>query len=172
MQQLLSIRIDDATESDLGPVAELAGIVWRAHYPGIITPGQIDYMLARGYSHEALLRFIDEAGAGLLLAYDRERLIGFAAYYRAGDASELKLDKLYVHQDYHGQGVGSRLIARVEQAARAQGRSTLILQVNKDNTKAIGAYEKNGFAIREPVMVDIGGGYVMDDFLMAKRLSL
>jgi ribosomal protein S18 acetylase RimI-like enzyme len=171
MQQSLSIRIAEATEADLEPVAELAGVVWRAHYPGIITPGQIDYMLVRGYSHEALLRFVEEPGAGLLLAHDAKRLIGFAAYYRADDPDEIKLDKLYVHQDYHGRGVGGRLIAQVEQAASAQGRSTLILQVNKNNTKAIRAYERSGFAIREPVVVDIGGGYVMDDLLMAKRLS-
>jgi diamine N-acetyltransferase len=166
----LSIRIVEANEADLGPVAELAGIVWRAHYPGIITHGQIDYMLARGYSHDALLRFITEPGAGLLLAYDGERLIGFAAYYPVDDPNELKLDKLYVHQDYHGRGVGSRLIARVEEAASAQQMRTLILQVNKNNTKAIRAYERGGFAIRESVVVDIGGGYVMDDFLMAKHL--
>jgi diamine N-acetyltransferase len=171
MQQTRSILIAEATESDIEPVAELAGIIWRAHYPGIITPGQIDYMLARGYSHDALRRFIDEPGAGLLLAYAGKRLIGFAAYYRADGAGELKLDKLYVHPDYHGRGVGGRLIARVEAAARAQARHTLILQVNKNNAKAIGAYEKNGFSIREPVVVDIGGGYVMDDFVMAKRLS-
>jgi len=171
MQRSFSIRIVEASESDLGAVAELAGIVWRAHYPGIITHGQIEYMLARGYSHDALLRFLTEAGAGLLLAYDRERLIGFAAYFPTGEADELKLDRLYVHQDYHGCGVGSRLIARVEETAGAQRLRTLILQVNKNNSKAIRAYERNGFAIREPVAVDIGGGYVMDDFLMAKRLS-
>lgn len=166
-----AISIVDATEADLAAVAELAGVIWRKHYPGIIAPGQIEYMLAHGYSHEALLRFVTESGAGLLLAYDGKRLIGFAAYYRSDEADELKLDKLYVHQDCHGRGVGSRLIARVEESARKQGRGTLMLQVNKNNAKAIRAYERNGFAVREPVVVDIGGGYVMDDYIMAKRLS-
>jgi len=32
------------------------------------------------------------------------------------------------------------------------------------------AYEKHGFAIRESVVVDIGGGFVMDDFVMARSL--
>jgi ribosomal protein S18 acetylase RimI-like enzyme len=171
MQQAQSIRITNANDADLAAVAELAGVVWRAHYPGIITHGQIEYMLARGYSHAALLRFVREPGAGLLLAHAGERLIGFAAYYRADGPGELKLDKLYLHQDYHGQGVGSRLIGRVEDDARAQGRSTLILNVNKSNLKAIRDYERNGFAVRESVRVDIGGGYAMDDFIMAKRLS-
>ena len=53
---------------------------------------------------------------------------------------------------------------------RAQRCSTLILNVNKNNVQAIRAYEKNGFAIREAVVVDIGGGFVMDDYVMAKPL--
>ena len=171
MREPIDVRIVDATEADLGPVAELAAIIWRKHYPGIITGGQIDYMLALSYSHDALRRFIVEPGAGLLLAYVGDRLVGFAAYYRPEPSEELKLDKLYVHPDYQGRGVGSRLIVRVEAAAAAQALPTLILNVNKNNVQAIRAYEAKGFSIREAVVVDIGGGYVMDDYVMAKRLS-
>ena len=169
MQRSFSIRIVEASESDLGAVAELAAIVWRAHYPGIITHGQIEYMLARGYSHDALLRFLTEAGSGLLLAYDRERLIGFAAYFPTGEADELKLDRLYVHQDYHGCGVGSRLIARVEETAGAQRLRTLILQVNKNN-KAKSFYEKLGFSEIGYKDFDIGNGFFMNDYVMEKVL--
>ncbi|HET9763605.1 MAG TPA: GNAT family N-acetyltransferase [Casimicrobiaceae bacterium] len=170
MGETVAIRIVDATEADLSAVAELAGVIWRRHYPGIITPGQIEYMLVHGYAHETLLRFVTEPGAGLLLALVDARLIGFAAYHRA-DRNELKLEKLYVHQDYQGKGVGSRLIARVEAAAAAESLPALILNVNKNNVQAIRAYEANGFAVRDAVVVDIGGGYVMDDYVMAKRLS-
>ena len=159
-----------ATDADLAAVADLASVIWRRHYPGIITHEQIDYMLGVGYSHAALSRFIVEDGAGLELARLGTRLVGFAAYYRMNGGRELKLDKLYVLQDFQGLGVGSRLIAKVEASARAQGCAVLILQVNKNNKQAIRAYEKNGFAIREAVVVDIGGGFVMDDYVMAKPL--
>jgi ribosomal protein S18 acetylase RimI-like enzyme len=170
--RLLPVRIVGATEVDLGVVGELAGHIWRQHYPGIITPEQIEYMLARGYSRDALRRFVDEAGAGLVLAYAGQRLVAFAAYHRTDHAGEIKLDKLYVHPEYHGRGVGSRLIAHVEGAASAQRRRTIVLNVNKNNVKAIAAYEKNGFAVRESVVVDIGSGFVMDDYVMAKQLPL
>jgi diamine N-acetyltransferase len=171
MPEFASVRIVAAVEADLPRVAELAGIIWRKHYPGILTTEQIEYMLALGYSRKALRRFIAEEGAGLDLAYVGDRFAGFAAYYRVEQEHELKLDKLYVHQDYHGRGVGSRLIARVEAAAATQGRPTLILNVNKHNTQAIRAYERNGFTVRESVVVDIGGGFVMDDYVMAKSLD-
>jgi len=170
MGETKAIRIVDAAEADLPAVAELAGVIWRRHYPGIISPGQIEYMLAHGYSREALLRFVSEPGAGLLLALIDESLIGFAAYHRT-DRNELKLEKLYVHQDHQGKGAGRRLIARVEAAAAAQGLATLILNVNKNNLQAMRVYEANGFAIRDAVVIDIGAGYVMDDYVMAKRLG-
>ena len=47
---------------------------------------------------------------------------------------------------------------------------TLIPAVNKQNAHAIAAYEKYGFAKREAVRVDIGNGFVMDDFIMARSL--
>lgn len=166
-----SLSISRATEADLGRVAELAGVIWRKHYPGIISMGQIDYMLEHGYSHAALRRFIVEPGAGLLLAHAGARLVGFGAFHRVEATDELKLEKLYVDHDFHGRGVGTRLIREVENAAAVQRLSTVILNVNKNNVQAIGAYEANGFSIRESVVVDIGSGYVMDDYIMAKRLA-
>lgn len=164
------IRIVAAGDGDLAAVAELAGVIWRRHYPGIITAEQIDYMLERGYARAALRRFLIEEGAGLDLAYADQRLVGFAAYYRADHPEELKLDKLYVHPDFHRLGVGRRLIEAAAAAAQAQRRATLVLNVNKNNAQAVRAYIRNGFVTREAVVVDIGGGFVMDDYVMVKRL--
>jgi ribosomal protein S18 acetylase RimI-like enzyme len=170
MSDLGSLAIVPATEADLTAVAALAGVVWRRHYPGIITHEQIEYMLANGYSQPVLSAFITEEGAGLELARMGDRLVGFGAYQRKNTPRELKLEKLYIHQDFQGRGVGSRLIAKIESAARVQNCSAMILNVNKNNVQAILAYEKNGFAIREAVVVDIGNGFVMDDYIMAKAL--
>ena len=168
--EALQVRIVAAAERDLPAVAALAGVVWRRHYPGIITVEQIEYMLERGYALSALRRFVTEEGAGLDLAHLDDRLAGFAAYYRPEQPDELKLDKLYVHHDFHRRGVGRALIASAEAAARRQQRATLILNVNKSNVQAIRAYERSGFHVREAVVVDIGGGFAMDDYVMAKAL--
>jgi ribosomal protein S18 acetylase RimI-like enzyme len=164
------IRIVGATDDDLAAVAALAQVVWRKHYPGIITPEQIEYMLARGYARAALRRFLSEEGAGLDLAHVDGRFAGFAAYHRSESPDELKLDKLYIDQQFQSQGVGRRLIEATEAAAHAQRRTTIILNVNKNNAQAIRAYARNGFVVREAVVVDIGAGFVMDDYIMAKRL--
>ena len=82
----------------------------------------------------------------------------------------MKLHKLYLHPNWQRRGLGSHLLKHVEQIARASGFSTLLLSVNKANSQAIAAYQKNGFTIREAVTNDIGNGFVMDDYIMAKQL--
>ena len=47
----------------------------------------------------------------------------------------------------------------------------LILTVNKRNTKGIAAYTRNGFEVTAGVVTDFGGGFLLDDFVMAKDLG-
>ncbi len=54
--------------------------------------------------------------------------------------------------------------------AQRGGYRDLVLAVNRGNTKAIAAYLKHGFAVREAVVKDIGGGFVMDDYWMVKKV--
>ena len=63
----------------------LAGVIWRAHYPGIITPAQIDYMLERGYALDVLGGFLARPDRGLELAKVDGELAGFAAWYITDD---------------------------------------------------------------------------------------
>jgi len=165
------IELARARRDELPAVQRLAGVIWRAHYPGIITPDQIEYMLERGYALPLLEGFLAGDDRGLELASADGELAGFASWYVTDDREEAKLDKLYVLQSRQRLGLGARLIARVASLARAAGARQLILNVNKQNAQAIRAYEKYGFAVREAVVVDIGEGFVMDDYVMGKNLG-
>ena len=84
----------------------------------------------------------------------------------------MKLHKLYLLAELRGRGLGSRLLLFCEDAARAAGARRLVLNVNKRNDRAIAAYRRNGFRVAASVVNDIGGGFVMDDFVMAKELAV
>jgi GNAT superfamily N-acetyltransferase len=164
-------QIIRANEADLPAISELAGVVWRACYPGIITHAQIDYMLARMYSLDMLRDEIRSQG----IRYDRllvdGKPAGFASYGPTSELAVMKLHKLYLLPELHGRGLGSRLLQHVEREVRAGAGRRLILSVNKRNTKAIASYQRNGFVIAGSVVTDIGGGFVMDDYIMAKNLA-
>lgn len=166
-----AITLVAANPADLAIVRDLAREIWHRHYPGIISVAQIEYMLARGFDDASLGRFLSAPGAGLVLAREAAAVVAFAAWHRADVPATTKLDKLYVLPDRHGRGIGRRLIAHVEAAARADGARQVVLNVNKHNATAIAAYGACGYAVRDAVTVDIGGGFVMDDFVMERTLA-
>ena len=166
----VSVEIIPAAPEHLAEISALAGIIWYAHYPGIISREQIDYMLTRMYDIDVMR---NELGTGV--TYERllidGTLRGFASYGPTHNGSEMKLHKLYIHPNSQRQGLGALLLKHVENTARAHGCDFLVLAVNKKNTNAITAYRKNGFMIRKSIIVDIGGGFVMDDYVMVKALG-
>jgi RimJ/RimL family protein N-acetyltransferase len=44
------------------------------------------------------------------------------------------------------------------------------LQVNRNNFDSITVYRRLGFEVIDTVKTDIGGGFYMDDYVMAKPL--
>ena len=97
-------------------------------------------------------------------------IAAFSSSLLCAAPGEMKLDKIYVDPARQRLGLGGRLMALVSQRALAQGCNTLILAVNKRNERAIAAYRKYGFVVRDAVRVDIGNDFVMDDFIMALPL--
>ena len=163
-----AVRVAPLLRSDVERVAQLAAEVWWHHYPALISTAQIEYMLHQRYNSAVIreeLRRSDlwwdklEAGA---------TMIAFSSYF-LHDAAAVKLDKLYVHPAHQRQGLGGLLIEHVCERARRHGRSQVMLAVNKGNSSAIAAYRKHGFTVAESVVKDIGGGFVMDDYIMVRR---
>lgn len=162
----LNIEIRPVTPPDVPAISALAREIWQASYPGIITQEQIDFMLEQRYGHERLYDDLEDLHKWLDQAFFEGRRIGFA--FSEIYKGEFKLDKLYIHPDAQRQGVGGQLIGHVTERARREGYPCVILQVNKRNTKAINSYRKYGFEVRTSTVDDIGGGYVMDDYVMEK----
>ena len=63
------------------------------------------------------------------------------------------------------------MLARVLANAAAGGAREVHLRVNKANRRAIAAYERAGFRLDRPDVRDIGGGFVMDDFIYVRSLA-
>jgi len=127
-------------------------------------------MLARMYAPDVLREEMRSRGICFELLRLDDHLTGFASFGPADEPRTIKLHKLYLHPDWQERGLGSRLLQHCERAAREAGATQLRLAVNKRNVKAIAAYERNGFAVADSAVTHIGGGFVMDDFIMVKRL--
>ncbi len=143
-------------------------MIWREYYPAIITREQIEYMLAKMYSPGTLREEIDN-GVHYECLFVAGKMFGFASFGRT-EPGVFKLHKLYLLQEQRGRGLGNRLLNHCEAEARRLGARELCLNVYKQNEKAIAAYRRNGFRISDSIVVDIGQGFVMDDYVMTKSL--
>jgi len=158
-----------ATSADFATVAALGDRIWRQHYASMVSVAQIEYMLAGRYTDAKLAAYVDAPDRWLFIVRDGAEPIGYFSYAKVS-ADEVKLEQLYLLAEQRGRGLGARMIGHVEAHARALGCRGIVLTVNKHNTGAIAVYTHRGYAVREAAVFDIGNGYVMDDYVMAKAL--
>ena len=162
-------QIRTATIEDIPLIQQLTDEIWRPTYKDLMTPEQLEYMIAMIYSTASLTNQMTEKQHKFLLLYDDQRPIGFAAYSTTDEAGIYKLQKIYLHGDYQGKGVGRFLLESVIERVKAANGSTLELDVKRDN-KARFFYEKQGFTILKEKDTNIGNGYWMRDYVMRKPL--
>lgn len=166
----MALVIAPLAPEDVTALCSLAREIWRRHYPPIIGEAQTEYMLAQRYTPEVIAAELADETISWDVLRDEDAMIAFASSFPGERGGELKLDKLYVHPARQRRGHGGALIERTCEHGRRRGSSTLVLAVNKRNAQAIAAYRKHGFRVREAVVKDIGGGFVMDDYVMERAL--
>lgn len=156
------------SESGIKELSSLASKIWNSHYPAIIGQKQVDYMLDKMYSIESLTKQILEESNIFIGAYLSNKMIGFISYSKTSE-EDYFLHKLYINTDIHRKGIGKALF---DYAFENKNLKTIRLTVNRQNVKAINFYFKIGFVIEKIIDIDIGEGYVMDDFVMLyKRIN-
>jgi len=166
---MITLRL--ATSSDVSLIQEVAEKTWPVSYRGMISPEQIRYMLDRMYSREKIEAAINDPKQEFWLAEEDGKTLGFCGIeHGRPEPGFTRIHKLYILPDTQGSGLGKIFIEHVEKEARKHGNNKLHLNVNKQN-KAVGFYQKHGFKIDYDEVLDIGNGYVMDDFVMVKKLS-
>jgi len=170
------VTLTPVSEQDVALLRELAGTIWRQHYAAMISPAQIEYMLAGRFSDEVLREHVQAADRWLELLRISGAPVGYCGCELTGmDGDEctpaaMKLGQLYVLESHRGMGLGRFMLGHIERRARDLGSHLLWLQVNKKNAAAIGFYRAAGFEVVREAVFEIGGGFVMDDYVMAKQV--
>jgi ribosomal protein S18 acetylase RimI-like enzyme len=156
---------------DVAEVGRLAREIWNEHYPGIIGQDQVDYMIAKFQSEDAIGEQV-AAGCEYYLIVHDGTAVGYLAVVPEPESSTLLLSKIYVRKQSRGMGIGKSALRLAEDVCRKQGLRAIRLTVNKHNARAIRWYEHMGFMNSGPTVRNIGGGFLMDDFLMEKPVGL
>lgn len=151
--------------TDFQLIEALGKIIWTEHYTPIIGPGQVAYMLDKFQSESAIEKQIEE-GVEYYIIHHENTTVGYLSFYKKEDS--LFLSKLYVLSTERGKGIGKSAMEYLELKRKDNMCKSISLTVNKYNTNSIKAYEKMGFKKIKAIVMDIGNGFVMDDYVMKK----
>lgn len=160
------------TPEEIELLCSLAKEAWELAYKELLGPSQVEYMVEKFQSPPAVRRQMDTENYVYYIIYGDDvpgGFIGFALNYQGQD--ELFLSKLYLLPALKGTGAARAALDLVEAEARCLHLPAIRLTVNKHNTHAQEVYRHWGFQTVDSTVTDIGGGYVMDDYIMMKTLA-
>lgn len=163
------MTIFEANPEDLPLIQELAYKIWPSTYGEILSEEQLKFMLDKFYDLD-FLKIQMNNGQHFLLIKEGNAVYGFASYeLNYENSNQTKIHKIYVLPETQGKGIGKKLIDFIEKITFENNNSDVILNVNRFN-KALGFYEKIGFRIIETIDIEIGNGYLMEDYIMEKSV--
>lgn len=146
----------------------LAGRIWREHYPKYLGSAQVEYMLQKFQSPEAIRANVKDGYDWFFL--EREgRDVGYLTLHQEDD--KLFLSKIYVDVHERGRGIGRDAMNFAVNYAKERKLKSIYLKVLQDNIHSVNSYIQLGFHVAERIVTDFGGGYVVDDFVMERPLE-
>lgn len=164
------LTISDAGSADFKIIRKIAYDTWPLTYGTILSEIQLEYMLGKFYSEERLLKNMTAKNHLFILVCEDKETLGFASYeYHYDDNPVTHLHKLYMLPAAQGKGAGKLLLAEVEKRAKENHDIAVSLNVNRFNS-AYDFYLKNGYEKIGEIDIPIGDGFLMEDFVMEKKL--
>lgn len=103
------------------------------------------------YRHHMTVEQMAGADTTLFVARDANgATLGMGALRRHGGLGEVK--RMFVKPEARGLGVGGAILARIEDLARQEGLSRVVLETGSNFYAAKRVYERGGFQACEPVL--------------------
>ena len=160
-------QIQSSEEESIISLSAFASAIIREYYDPIIGVEQNNYHLEKFQSVHAIKEQLEQ-GYIYYVLFEDENMLGFFAFYPREDA--LYLSKFYLAKKYRGKGYGKAMLLFLKQEVRKLGLAAIELNVNRFNpTTAI--YDHLGFHIIRAEQVQIGHGFIMDDYVYRLEIS-
>jgi diamine N-acetyltransferase len=163
MQAIISVTIEQ-----IPYIQKIANSTWPSTFKNILSAQQIDYMLEMMYSTEILQQQLQKNHHFFLFFEDNSPLGFIGLEHNCLSSNKTKIHKIYIIPEAQGKGIGKKLIDRAENEAKAHQDHALFLNVNRYNQSAIAFYQSMDFEITRSEDIDIGNGFLMEDYVMEK----
>lgn len=161
--------INEISKKELNIIQKIVFETWPVAYGEILSEAQLNYMLDKFYNLASLEKTIEE-GHRYFVYFENEIPLGFLGVQAGLKPDSMKIHKLYVLPQNQGKNIGFKLFQHAENLTKLMNLKRLFLNVNRFN-KAKQFYEKLGMNVCKVEDIDIGSGYLMEDFVMEKEIK-
>ena len=163
--------IPTTSDADIALLAKIADEIWHEYWPGTLSYAQVDYMVEKFQSIPAITKAIREEGYDYWILKADGHIVGYTGGCVELDSKRYFISKVYLYDTERGKGYASQVIKHYETLCHQRGLVAMYLTVNKYNELGIRAYKAKGFNTIDSVVSSIGQGFVMDDFIMEKKIT-
>ena len=148
---------------------QLAQEIWPENYIKILSQEQISYMMEMMYSTDVIRDQMLNGVEFFLISYENKNIGYLALEKEYKFINDLYIHKIYLLKEMQLKGIGKEIMRQIFEKAIQQRFNSVSLNVNRFNN-AVKFYEKMGFDIEYQEDIDIGMGYLMEDYVMRKIL--
>lgn len=156
------------SEADVRRLAKVARIVWREANVAFCTPEQVEYMIERYQSFEAISGQLMH-GYRYFLIEEGDVIMGYFGVQPQGE--RLFLSKFYILKEYRGRKLFSLGLQYMIELCKESGLGSIYLTVNRNNTHAYEVYLAKNFKVIAEEDNPIGEGFEMNDYIMEYEIK-
>jgi GNAT superfamily N-acetyltransferase len=167
--------IRTATSADCHKLAVLHILTWQQAYAGLMPQSFLEGLdLELDNRSKQWTHAISENAVSVLLDYDDDTLIGFAACGKCRDSDAEptwgELGALYYLESFWGTGRAPILYHEALEHLKENGNSLVTLWVLDGNSRAIAFYQKHGFTFDGREKVEEKADFTIRELRMTKQL--
>ncbi|MCW1970832.1 MAG: GNAT family N-acetyltransferase [Anaerolineae bacterium] len=176
----MNTQITHATRHDAADIAPFMADVFMHTYGHAIPHPTLKTYLTEAFNVDLIEAQLHHPQCAFLLARVNGHLAGICQMrnliappveHHFNPHKAVEIERFYVAQQYHSQGIASQLLAAATALAENQAMHTLWLCVWEHNRRALGFYAKHGFNVIGDTAVWVHQVH-FHDFVMVKSLSV
>lgn len=172
---ITNVFIRQAYSADVDTIVSLGRKTFEETYGDSNNKEAVAGYVDQVFIHDAIAREMNIFGERFFIAYIGDLPVGFTKLSEnripkgLNGKKKIQVERIYVLKEYQGSKIGTELIEKVLEVAKAEGYKIVWLSVWQKNNKAVQFYQKAGFVIYDTDVFQFGED-VHDDFLMKKEI--
>lgn len=155
---MVDVTVRPADPRDVPGVQRVARRGWHAAYEDVLSAATIEAKLEEWYGQASIREYVEREDVGYFVATADGQVLGYASGGPSEEGDDVGfLGAIYVDPDRWGEGIGSRLLDRVESFLADRGYERLRFRVLAENDVGTSFYRSRGYEVVEETETELGG---------------